>query len=117
MYQLSGEDKWGLYWNVTYFADIHRIFKVPYDELTNIMYVMSKELNMSYADFNSMPFFEILLILETYKNNMEEQKKQQDEENDIMEQRMNNMQSQFNMNNMQNQMPKFEQPSFNLPNI
>lgn len=81
------------------------------------MYVMSKELNMSYADFNSMPFFEILLILETYKNNMEEQKKQQDEENDIMEQRMNNMQSQFNMNNMQNQMPKFEQPSFNLPNI
>lgn len=81
------------------------------------MYVMSKELNMSYNDFNSMPFFEILMILEVYKENMEEQKKQQDEETDLMESRMSNMQSQFNMNNIQQQMPKFEQPTFNLPQI
>ena len=81
------------------------------------MYIMSKELNMSYADFNNMPFFEILKILDVYKENMEEQRKQQDEENDLMESRMSNMQQQFNMNNIQQQMPKFEQPTFNLPKI
>lgn len=81
------------------------------------MYILSKELNLSYQDFNSMPFFEILTILEVYKNNMEEQRKQQDDEQNIMDQRMSQMQSQFNMNNIQNQMPKFEQPSFNLPKI
>ena len=74
---LGTEDKWGLYWESTDFDDVHRLFKVPYDELMHILYVLSKEMNLSYSDMNQMSFFEILTILEVYKENMDEQKKQQ----------------------------------------
>lgn len=83
----------------------------------NIVYVLSKELNITYKDMNDMPFFEILTILDVYKTNMEEQRKQQESENDSMEQRMTEMQNKYNMNDFAKNMPKYETPSFNFPKI
>lgn len=40
---------------------------------------------------NDMAFFEILTILDVYKENMEEQQKQSKQENDMMTRQMNNM--------------------------
>ena len=54
----------------------------------HILYVLSKEMNLSYSDMNQMSFFEILTILEVYKENMEEQKKQNDKENKKMERKI-----------------------------
>lgn len=66
---------------------------------------------------NDMAFFEILTILDVYKENMEEQQKQSKQENDIMTRQMNNMQSNYNMNNVQNQMNNIQMPSFTPPSI
>lgn len=66
---------------------------------------------------NDMAFFEILTILDVYKENMEEQQKQSKQENDMMSRQMNNMQSNYNMNNVQNQMNNIQIPSFTPPSI
>ena len=42
----------------------------------HIVYVLSKEMNLSFQDIKEMSFFEILDILDVYKENMEEQEKQ-----------------------------------------
>ena len=116
---LGTEDKWGLYWESTDFDDVHRLFKVPYDELMHILYVLSKEMNLSYSDMNQMSFFEILTILEVYKENMDEQKKQQDKENKKMEKQMSSMQNKYNYNDMQKQMNSnnYKPPTYTPPNI
>lgn len=84
----------------------------------HIIYVLAKEINLSYADMNNMPFYEIIKILEVYKENMEEQKKQHDRENGKMERQMSQMQSQYRPENMSKNMPNagnFKMPSFNMP--
>lgn len=83
----------------------------------HIVYVMSKEMNLSFADIKDMAFFEILRILEVYQENMEEQRKQNEKENGKYESQMSNMQSKFNMNNIQQQIPKYSAPTFNMPKI
>lgn len=118
---LGTESRWGLYWQSTDFDDIHRLFKVPYDELMHILYILSKEMNFSYNDMNQMQFFEILNILDVYKENMEEQKKQNDKENKKMEKQMSSMQNKYNYNDIQKQMNQnmsnYKTPSFTTPNI
>ena len=70
---------------------------------------------------NQMSFFEILTILEVYKENMEEQKKQNDKENKKMERQMSSIQNKYNYNDMQRQMNSnnnsYKPPSFTPPNI
>lgn len=95
----------------------------------HIVYVLSKEMNLSYHDIKEMSFFEILDILDVYKENMEEQEKQNKEENQRMEKQMTNMQSRYNMNDFKNQMnnpssitnsyqpPNIQTPNFNIPKI
>ena len=70
---------------------------------------------------NQMQFFEILNILDVYKENMEEQKKQNDKENKKMEKQMSSMQNKYNYNDIQKQMHQnmsnYKAPSFTTPNI
>lgn len=95
----------------------------------HIVYVLSKEMNLSFQDIKEMSFFEILDILDVYKENMEEQEKQNKEENQRMEKQMTNMQSRYNMNDFKNQMSNpsgltnsyqpsnIPTPNFNIPKI
>lgn len=114
-----------LYWDSADFPDIHRLFKIPYDKLMNIIYVFSKEMNISYKDLNDMPFFEILNIIEVYQENVKEQNKQHEMENKRMESQMSDIKNQYNYNDMMRQqqqmsnnlgqMPNFNMPNFNMP--
>lgn len=78
-------------------------------------------MNITYNDMNSMSFFEILTILDVYKENMEQQQKANEKENKRMEKQMQSMQKQYNYNDMQKQMQstqnQFKAPSFNPPNF
>jgi glutamyl-tRNA reductase len=88
----------------------------------SIIYCLTKELNLSYSDFNNMNFFEILNILEVYEENMKEQHKQQEKEESLMKKQMNQMQNNYKFNDLQKQysnnnyqppsMPKFDIPKF-----
>ena len=120
---LSYNDIWGLYWECLDFPDIHRLFKVPYDELMQILYVLTKEINLSYNDFNNMNFFEILTILQTYEEHMKEQQKHDKKENERMERQMSDMQNKYNFNDIKQQMnnhsdfSKMSMPNFNMPKL
>jgi hypothetical protein len=104
------------------------LFKVPFEELMNITYVLTKEMNISYTDMNNMNFFEILMILDIYTKNMKEQQKQNEVENKRMEKQMSSMQSKYDYSKLQkqmsgnnnmgsmpnfNNMPKFDMQKFN----
>ena len=125
---LSGFDKFGLYWDCIKIPDLHRLFKVPFEELMNITYVLTKEMNISYTDINNMHFFEILMLLDIYTKNMKEQQKQNEMENKRMEKQMSSMQNKYDYSKLQKQMsgnnnnfgnmsninmPKFDMPKFN----
>ena len=117
---LTGKDAYGLYWSATDIDGIHRMFKLPYDEIVNILYILSKELNISYADMNEMPFFEILKLLEVYQENMKEQEKRNKKENAKIDQQMGQMQRNFNFDNINkqfNQSSNFSNGNFNIPDF
>lgn len=89
----------------------------------HILYILSKEMNISYDDMNNMPFFEILKLLEVYEEHMKEQQKANEKENARIENQMNSMQKNYNVNNITKQinnqnslsgMQNFKVPNFNM---
>ena len=122
---LSGFDQFGLYWDSVDFPDIHRLFKVPYDTLMHLYYSLSKEMNFSYNDINNMPFFEILDIIDVFKEEMKEQQEQNELQNKQMNSQMADMKRQYNYNDMMkqhnnsmqnyNNMTNNFKPNFNIP--
>jgi hypothetical protein len=69
----------------------------------HILYILSKEMNISYDDMNKMPFFEILKLLEVYEEHMKEQQKANEKENARIENQMSSMQKNYNVNNISKQ--------------
>lgn len=89
----------------------------------HILYILSKEMNISYDDMNNMPFFEILKLLEVYEEHMKEQQKANEKENARIENQMSSMQKNYNVNNITKQinnqnslsgMQNFKVPNFNM---
>ncbi len=89
----------------------------------HILYILSKEMNISYDDMNKMPFFEILKLLEVYEEHMKEQQKANEKENARIENQMSSMQKNYNVNNISKQinnqnslsgMQNFKVPNFNM---
>ena len=89
----------------------------------HILYILSKEMNISYDDMNKMPFFEILKLLEVYEEHMKEQQKANEKENARIENQMSSMQKNYNDNNISKQinnqnslsgMQNFKVPNFNM---
>ena len=83
-----------------------------------IIYILTKEMNLSYSDFNNMNFFEILNIIQIYDEHMKEERKQQEKENKKIEKQMSSMQNQYKYNDMQRQMQNNNfNNNFNMPNM
>ena len=86
-----------------------------------IIYLLTKELNLAYSDFNNMNFFEILTILQVYEEHMKEQRKHDEKEQKKMEKHMSDMQSKYNYNDLKKQTssnynpPTYNPPTFNMP--
>lgn len=98
--------------------NLSRLFKLPYDVLMNMVYTLSKDVHLSYSDFNEMPFFEILMIVEAHSEFIEKQEKSGSDQNDMIAQQHAQMESTFRQ--QQNSMPKItppqmpQMPSFNF---
>ena len=113
-----------LYWSTAeafYSEDFNlaQLFKLPYKVITNIIYNLSKDVHISYTDFNKMPFFEILMIVDAHNEFIEKQEQSNGDQNDMIAQQQAQMESTFR--NQQQSMPKYQQPqmpqmpSFNFP--
>lgn len=65
-----------------------RLFKIPYDLWINIVYLFGKELHQPYSEVCQMPFFEIEMILEKFKEDVDNQNKQSAQQNKDYEMQM-----------------------------
>ena len=95
-------------------VEFGRMFKIPYDNWIWIVYVFGRELHQSYSEVCSMPFFEIEMILEKFKEDIEKENKRSEQQNKEYSQQMADNRSA--MSSLQNTMNKgFEMPK--MPNI
>jgi hypothetical protein len=113
-----------LYWSTAEMflsSDFHiaQLFKIPYKQLMEIVYALSKDVHISWSEFNEMPFFEILMIIDQHNEFVE---KQNDESNsadtsgDMIAQQQAQMQNMYQQ--QQRSMPKFEPPQMpQMPNF
>jgi hypothetical protein len=73
--------------------------------------LFGKELHQTYSDVERMPFYEILMILDRFKQDLEKEN-----ENNKRQQAESNAQ----ISSIKNQMPTmndFKTPNFSMPNI
>lgn len=93
------------------------LFKIPYKQLTDLMYVLSRDIHVSWTDFNRMPWFEIIMIVEAHNEFVEKQNGEQTDQNDMIAQQQASMESM--MAKQQAMMPKFDNSfgNLNMPSI
>ena len=98
---------------------IAQLFKIPYLQLMDIIYALSKDVHISYSDFNEMPFFEILMLVDAHNEFVEKQNEgSEGSSDDMISQQQAQMQQMYQ--HQQQSMPKFETPqlpSMNMPNF
>lgn len=88
-------------------------------------FILTKELNISLSEFDNLEFFETLLILDEYKNWIEEQNKNNSEQNEKYNAEMEKVRSgmpDYNRmtQNLSQSMPKaptITTPSFQMPSF
>lgn len=88
--------------------NLGQLFKIPYKHLTDLIYALSKDVHISYDDFNNMPWYEILMIVEAHNDFIDKQNNGQDEQGDMIAQQQAQMQSMYSQ--QQRSMPKYEAP-------
>ena len=84
------------------------------------MYVLSRDIHISWSDFNKMPWFEIIMIVEAHNEFVEKQNGEDTDQNDMIAQQQANMENM--MARQQSMMPKFDSGSnmfnnINMPSI
>ena len=91
--------------------NLAQLFKIPYKQLTDLMYAFAKDIHISWHDFNSMPWYEIIMIVEAHNEFIEKQNGEQVDQNDMIAQQQANMQSM--MAKQQSMMPNFNNSGSN----
>ena len=94
---------------------IAQLFKVPYQQLMEMIYALSKDVHISYSDFNEMPFFEILMIIDAHNDFVERQNESNSDSDDMIAQQQAQMQQMYQ--HQQQSMPKFDNSHMNLPQM
>ena len=96
--------------------NLAQLFKIPYQQLMELFYALSKDVHISYSDFNIMPWYEILMVVDAHNDFIERQNSNGDDQNDMIAQQQAQMQAMYQQ--QQNSMPKFDAPSMqNIGNL
>lgn len=96
---------------------INNTFKVPYEVWTQIVYAFGRELRQPYSEVLKMPFYEILLLLDYWKDDMEEKAKRDEKEHKKYEAQMSSMQSSMPSEASMSRMMAENKASFQMPQI
>ena len=88
-------------------------------------FILTKELNISLSEFDNLEFFETLLILDEYKNWIEEQNKNNSEQNEKYNAEMERVRSGMpdynrmaqNLSQSMRKAPTITTPSFQMPSF
>lgn len=81
-----------------------------------IIYTLSKDIHISYDEFNEMPWYEILMILDEHADFIEAQNSESDNQNDMISAQQSQMEAM--LANQKASMPKIEAPKMpQMPNF
>ena len=85
----------------------------------DIIYAFSKDIHVSYSEFNDMPWYEILMLIDKHNDFIDKQSSESDSQNDMIAQQQAQMNSMYQK--QQQSMPKFDAPSMpsmpSMPNM
>lgn len=73
-----------------------------------LYYALSKDVHISYTDFNKMPWYEILMVVDAHNDFVDKQNDGKDDQNDMIAEQQARMQSMYQQ--QQSSMPKFDTP-------
>lgn len=91
-------------------------FKIGYYDIIDILYILIKECHFSEAGLlDILAFYEVLSIVDKFKEEIEARNKQQEEDNKKMESQMADMRRTMNTNMNNNQMKMPSMPK--MPSI
>lgn len=79
----------------------------------SLTYYLMKDVHLSYSDFNRMPWYEILMLVDDHNDFIDKQNDQKDEQNDVIAQQQSQMESMYRQ--QQNALPKFDQQQLPAP--
>lgn len=88
--------------------NLAQLFKIPYKQLMELYYALSKDVHISYTDFNKMPWYEILMVVDAHNDFVDKQNDGKDDQNDMIAEQQARMQSMYQQ--QQSSMPKFDTP-------
>lgn len=116
--KLKEENNSGLLWSCAEVMrsaefNLKHLFMLPYKTITDMVYSLSRDVHLGWEEFNEMPFYEILMILDAHTEFVEKQNSDGDSQNDMIAEQQARMESMYRQ--QQNQMPKFQQPQ--MPNF
>lgn len=86
------------------------VFKIPYDSLVHIIYIMVVEMHFTYSDFCNMAWHDIWDLFTMHQKRIEEQNKNS-------ETQQSNMQSQINAMTPKLDMNSYKLPEYKVPNL
>ena len=99
--------------------NLSHLFKIPYLQLMDIIYAFSKDIHVSYTEFNNMPWYEILMLIDKHNDFIDKQSSESDSQNDMIAQQQAQMNSMYQK--QQQSMPKFDAPTMpsmpSMPNM
>ena len=93
--------------------NLSHLFKIPYLQLMDIIYAFSKDIHVSYSEFNDMPWYEVLMLIDKHNDFIDKQNSDTDGQNDMIAQQQAQMNSMYQK--QQQSMPKFDAP--NMPSM
>lgn len=98
---------------------LNECFKLPYKTLTKIRFYLTKDLHITLKEFDELEFYEILFLLDEYKEWVEEENKRNGEQNEKHNAEMERVRSSMpDYNNMSQNMPKMpSMPNMSMPSI
>ena len=89
-------------------SNLAQLFKIPYTQIIQIFYSLSRDVHISYTDFNNMPWYEILMVIDSHNEYVEKQNDDTGDGDDMIADQQSRMESMYKQ--QQNSIPKMETP-------
>ena len=93
--------------------NIGQLFKIHYDDLIKIYYILTRDLHISWSDFNDMPWWWLLMTVDQHSESVKEQNEQSEKQSSMFAEQQASMEAMYKQ--QQQNMPKFDTPS--MPNF
>ena len=94
------------------------LFQIDLEGFHKLQYIIHKNCGTSLLEINQLPYYEFQMLIDNYKEDIENENKRREEEEKQQKSMYNpNQMMKDQQNSMSKNMPKFEVPKLNMPNF